>query len=137
MKGRPDVATLERTLVILKPDALQRGLAGRLLQRFEDAGLKIVGMKMKHMDADFTRRHYFDLADRFGESRQQRHNRTPRRHHRKPLDTTSRTHRPTLTPNPTTGECLPPTGHIATLPEPWPRSSSSISTTPAPHDHDQ
>jgi nucleoside-diphosphate kinase len=58
----------ERTLVLFKPDALVRGLVGRLLQRFEDAGLKIVGMKMKRMDAEFTRRHYFDLQERFGQA---------------------------------------------------------------------
>src|SRR4029453_19184696 len=34
----------------------------------EDAGLKVVGVKMKQMDADFARRHYFDLEDRFGSS---------------------------------------------------------------------
>jgi nucleoside-diphosphate kinase len=56
----------ERTLVILKPDAVARGLAGRILQRFEDAALKIVGMKMRTMDADFTRKHYFDLEERLG-----------------------------------------------------------------------
>ncbi|MEN3607943.1 nucleoside-diphosphate kinase [Plantactinospora sp. ZYX-F-223] len=64
-EGAP-VAAIERTLVLLKPDAVARGLTGRLVQRFEDAGLKIVGIKMKQMDADFTRRHYFDLEERFG-----------------------------------------------------------------------
>jgi len=62
------VATVERTLVLLKPDALARGLAGRLIQRFEDAGFKIVGVKMRWMDAEFTRKHYFDLEERFGKS---------------------------------------------------------------------
>jgi len=57
---------VERTLVLLKPDALARGLAGRIIARFEDAALKIVGVKMKLMDADFTRKHYFDLEDRAG-----------------------------------------------------------------------
>jgi len=57
---------LERTLVILKPDAVARGLAGRVLQRFEDAQLKIVGMKMRTLDAEFTRKHYFDLEERLG-----------------------------------------------------------------------
>ena len=66
MEGRLDMAAPERTLVLLKPDALARGLAGRILQRFEDAGLKIVGTKMRWMDAEFTRRHYFDLEERFG-----------------------------------------------------------------------
>jgi nucleoside-diphosphate kinase len=57
---------LERTLVILKPDAVARGLAGRVLQRFEDAQLKIIGMKMRTLDAEFTRKHYFDLEERLG-----------------------------------------------------------------------
>jgi nucleoside-diphosphate kinase len=62
------VASLERTLVLLKPDAVARGLAGRIIQRFEDAGLKIVGTKMVHMDADLAKKHYFDLEERFGAS---------------------------------------------------------------------
>jgi nucleoside-diphosphate kinase len=56
----------ERTLVVLKPDAVVRGLVGRIVQRFEDASLKIIGVKMREMDADFTRRHYFDLEERYG-----------------------------------------------------------------------
>ena len=56
----------ERTLVVLKPDAVARGLAGRIIQRFEDASLKIVGVKMRQMDAAFTRKHYFDLEERLG-----------------------------------------------------------------------
>jgi len=56
----------ERTLVVLKPDAVARGLTGRIIQRFEDASLKIIGMKMREMDADFTRKHYFDLEERLG-----------------------------------------------------------------------
>jgi nucleoside-diphosphate kinase len=62
------MATVERTLVLLKPDAVARGLAGRLIQRFEDAGLKIVGVRMRQMDADLAKRHYFDLEERFGQS---------------------------------------------------------------------
>ncbi|MFI5803486.1 nucleoside-diphosphate kinase [Streptomyces sp. NPDC051561] len=58
--------TVERTLVLLKPDALVRGFAGKIIARFDDAALKIVGIKMKQMDADFTRRHYFDLEERLG-----------------------------------------------------------------------
>lgn len=60
------MASLERTLVLLKPDAVARGLVGRLIQRFEDAGLKIVGTKMKQMDPDLARKHYFDLEERHG-----------------------------------------------------------------------
>jgi nucleoside-diphosphate kinase len=56
----------ERTLVVLKPDAVARGLMGRIIQRFEDASLKIVGVKMREMDAEFTRKHYFDLEERLG-----------------------------------------------------------------------
>jgi nucleoside-diphosphate kinase len=56
----------ERTLVVLKPDAVARGLAGRIIQRFEDASMKIIGVKMREMDADFARKHYFDLEDRLG-----------------------------------------------------------------------
>ena len=55
-----------RTLVVLKPDAVIRGLAGRIIQRFEDASLKIIGMKMRSMDGDFARKHYFDLEERLG-----------------------------------------------------------------------
>jgi nucleoside-diphosphate kinase len=62
------MGAVERTLVLIKPDAVARGLAGRLVQRFEDAGLKIVGTKMRHLDAEFTRRHYFDLEERLGKS---------------------------------------------------------------------
>lgn len=58
--------TVERTLVLLKPDAVVRGFAGKIISRFEDAALKIVGVKMQWMDEEFTRRHYFDLEERLG-----------------------------------------------------------------------
>lgn len=61
-----DVTGIERTLVLLKPDAVTRGLVGRVLGRFEDALLKIVACKMVQMDAELNRQHYFDLEDRFG-----------------------------------------------------------------------
>lgn len=57
---------LERTLVLLKPDAVARGLVGRIISRFEGALLKIVAVKMVWMDADLAKRHYFDLEERFG-----------------------------------------------------------------------
>ena len=57
---------VERTLVLFKPDAVARGLTGRILARFEDNLLKVVAAKMVWMDADLTRRHYFDLEERFG-----------------------------------------------------------------------
>jgi len=62
------VASLERTLVLFKPDAVARGLVGRLIQRFEDAGLKIIGMTMRQIDDDLVRRHYFDIEERHGRS---------------------------------------------------------------------
>ncbi len=60
------VTALQRTLVVLKPDAVARGLIGRVTQRFEDAGLKIVAIKMVRLDDELTRRHYFDLEERYG-----------------------------------------------------------------------
>ena len=59
---------LERTLVLLKPDAVQRCLMGRVLQRFEDAGIKVVGMKMVWVDEGHAKKHYTeDIAVRRGE----------------------------------------------------------------------
>jgi len=48
----------ERSLVIVKPDAIQRGLAGEIISRLEKRGLKIVAMKMLHMDKNLAQRHY-------------------------------------------------------------------------------
>lgn len=58
---------MEQSLVILKPDAIQRGLAGRIISRLEEAGLKIVGAKMIRVDEKFGKKHYADLAERRGE----------------------------------------------------------------------
>jgi nucleoside-diphosphate kinase len=49
---------MERTLIILKPDTVQRGLVGRVISRFEDKGLKIVGLKMMKVDAALAARLY-------------------------------------------------------------------------------
>jgi len=49
---------MERTLVLIKPDAMQRGLAGEIISRLERRGLRIVGMRMLHMDEALARRHY-------------------------------------------------------------------------------
>lgn len=48
----------EKTLVLLKPDAVQRGLMGRIISRLEDAGLKAVGMKMVWVKPEFAKKHY-------------------------------------------------------------------------------
>ncbi len=53
---------MERTLIILKPDAVQRGLVGEILSRFERAGLKIVGMKMVSPDEEHYHKHYEDIG---------------------------------------------------------------------------
>lgn len=59
---------LEKTLVVIKPDGVQRSLSGKIIQRFEDAGLKIVGMKMLWIDKEFARKHYTeDISKRRGE----------------------------------------------------------------------
>jgi len=49
---------LEQTLIILKPDAVQRGLVGEILGRLERRGLKVVGMKMQPVSADLAQEHY-------------------------------------------------------------------------------
>ena len=49
---------MERTLFLLKPDALQRGLVGQIITRLENRGLKIVGMKLVQMDMELARAHY-------------------------------------------------------------------------------
>ena len=48
----------ERTLVLLKPDAVQRGLVGTIVSRLEGRGLKIAAMKLVHMDRGMASRHY-------------------------------------------------------------------------------
>ncbi|MFA5948218.1 MAG: nucleoside-diphosphate kinase [Candidatus Gracilibacteria bacterium] len=54
----------ERTLVLIKPDAIQRGLIGDIMLRFEKKGLKLVGAKMMTLDEAVLREHYAHLADK-------------------------------------------------------------------------
>ncbi|RME58723.1 MAG: nucleoside-diphosphate kinase [Caldilineae bacterium] len=49
---------MERTFVIVKPDAVQRGLIGEIISRFERRGLKIVGMKFMQVSEELARKHY-------------------------------------------------------------------------------
>lgn len=49
---------MERTLLLIKPDGLQRGLAGRILARFEDKGLQILALKVMRMTPELAGRHY-------------------------------------------------------------------------------
>lgn len=49
---------MERSLVLIKPDAMQRGLAGTIIGRLQGEGLKLVALKMLHMDRALAERHY-------------------------------------------------------------------------------
>lgn len=49
---------IERTLVLVKPDGVQRSLVGEIISRFEKRGLKLVGMKMIWIGKDFSKKHY-------------------------------------------------------------------------------
>ncbi len=49
---------MERTLIIIKPDAVERGLIGPIITRFEQRGLKIIGMKMLQVSEELARKHY-------------------------------------------------------------------------------
>lgn len=55
---------MEKTLIIIKPDAIQRGLVGEVTRRFERKGLKLVGMKMIRLSEALLTDHYAHLADK-------------------------------------------------------------------------
>lgn len=58
---------IERTLVLIKPDGVKRALIGKVIERFENVGLKITGMKMAWIDKEFAKKHYTeDIAKRRG-----------------------------------------------------------------------
>jgi len=54
----------ERTLIIIKPDAMQRSLLGEIIKRFEQKGLKIIGLKMMHLDKEILKDHYAKHVDK-------------------------------------------------------------------------
>lgn len=54
----------ERTLILLKPDAVQKRFCGRVIARFEEAGFWIRGCKMIRLDKDLLRDHYAHIADK-------------------------------------------------------------------------
>lgn len=59
---------IEQTLVLIKPDGVQRGLTGEIMKRFEQRGLKIVGLKLTQADEDLAKKHYTeDISKRRGE----------------------------------------------------------------------
>ena len=60
----------QQTLIVFKPDSMQRGIVGEILARFERAGLKIVGMKMVAPDKEHFHKHYEEISgliSRWGE----------------------------------------------------------------------
>jgi nucleoside-diphosphate kinase len=60
---------MERTLILVKPDAFGRGLTGEIIARFENKGLKIVALKYMVLDEDTAKQHYAEHEDKpfFGE----------------------------------------------------------------------
>lgn len=55
---------MERTLVLLKPDAVQRRLVGRIISRIEEKGLKIVGLKMLRVSRELAEKHYAEHREK-------------------------------------------------------------------------
>lgn len=55
---------LQQSLIILKPDGVQRGLVGEIISRFEHKGLKIIGMKMLHLTDKLLEEHYAHHKDK-------------------------------------------------------------------------
>ena len=55
---------MERTLILLKPDAVQKNICGKVIARFEDAGFRIVACKMMELSSEVLREHYAHIADK-------------------------------------------------------------------------
>jgi nucleoside-diphosphate kinase len=55
---------MSRTLVLLKPDAVRRGLVGNILSRFEAKGLSILALEHRHIDGELADRHYAEHVER-------------------------------------------------------------------------
>ena len=55
---------MERTLIIAKPDAIQRGLIGEIITRFERKGLRLMGLKMMHLEEALLNEHYAEHIDK-------------------------------------------------------------------------
>jgi nucleoside-diphosphate kinase len=55
---------MQKTLILIKPDAIQRGLVGEIMSRFEKKGLKLIGCKMMSLDEALLREHYAHIADK-------------------------------------------------------------------------
>ncbi|CAN9505708.1 unnamed protein product [Ophioblennius macclurei] len=61
-RNRSTGASAERTLIAVKPDGVQRGLVGQIIQRFERRGFKLVGLKMLQVSKDLLSEHYCQLV---------------------------------------------------------------------------
>ena len=55
---------MERTFILLKPDCVQRRLAGRILARFEDKGLNVIALKMLHITPELSKKHYVEHVNK-------------------------------------------------------------------------
>ena len=55
---------MEKTLVLVKPDGVQRGLSGEIISRFENRGLKLVGLKLMQVTEQFAKQHYNEHTER-------------------------------------------------------------------------
>ena len=55
---------MQKTLILIKPDGVQRGLCGEILSRFERKGLKIIALKMLHVTPELARRHYAEHVEK-------------------------------------------------------------------------
>ena len=60
----PSAPDAQRTLVLLKPDAVRRGLVGAIVERFEDRGLRIVRLELRTIDGALADRHYAEHVER-------------------------------------------------------------------------
>ena len=60
---------IQQTLILIKPDGVARGLTGEIIARFEKIGLKIVALKLTHVNMDHAKKHYTqDISERHGET---------------------------------------------------------------------
>jgi nucleoside-diphosphate kinase len=57
---------IEQTLLLVKPDGVQRGLIGEVITRLEKVGLKIIALKLTKIDENFAEKHYHDVEERHG-----------------------------------------------------------------------
>lgn len=64
MSGESKVEARERSFIMLKPDAVQRGLIGKIIQRFEEKGFKLVAMKCMTASKEHMEAHYSDLSSK-------------------------------------------------------------------------